>query len=179
MQTAVENIVGSKYFTHVLPRLEEIYKWLCEGMTEYSIADELDIGHNTFIDYKKKYPEIIEVFTRARAQRNALVMNSMFKKSNGETVQIKKAKVLNDGSIVDYKEEQYIPPDVNAADLYLRNNDPDYKGPKAVEITNNTNNNFQLEDWKTKREQILAEIRKLETQSAVDVECFPVKDDCT
>lgn len=23
-------IVGSKYYTHVLPRLEEVYKWLCD-----------------------------------------------------------------------------------------------------------------------------------------------------
>lgn len=24
-------IVCSRYYTHVLPRLEEVYKWLCQG----------------------------------------------------------------------------------------------------------------------------------------------------
>jgi len=127
----ITKIVGSKYYTHVLPRLEDVYRWLCEGMTEYSIADELGICHNSLIEYKKEYSEIIEVYTRARTQRNSLVMNSMFSKANGVKEPINKVKVLNNGDIIEYTEETYIPPDVNAADLYLRNNSDDYKSAKA------------------------------------------------
>ena len=137
MNTAIKpietnsKIVGSKYYTHVLPRLEEVYQWLCEGMTEYSIADELGICHNSLIEYKKEYSEIIEVYTRARTERNALVMGAMFSKAKGINVPVNKAKVLNSGEIIEYTEEQYIPPDVNAADLYLRNNSDEYKSAKA------------------------------------------------
>jgi hypothetical protein len=148
----------SKYEKEILPRIEEVYKWLCEGMTEYSIAEQLGISHTTLIEYKKNNAEMIEVYTRARTQRNALVMNSMFAKATGVKETVNKAKVLNTGEIVKYTEEQYIPPDVNAADLYLRNNSDDYKSAKA----DNTGitliqNNFQLP-------QLLEEKRKIEEE---------------
>jgi hypothetical protein len=74
-------------------------------------------------------------------------------------------------------EEQYIPPDVNAADLFLRNNDPEYKSAKADISGQNITVNFQLADWEQKRKEILDEIKRLELQSAVDVEAIPVDDD--
>ena len=97
MNTAIKpketntKIVGSKYYTHVLPRLEEVYKWLCEGMTEYSIADQLGICHNSLIEYKRSHDEIIEVFTRARTHRNNLVMNAQFGKAVGIDKTVPKA----------------------------------------------------------------------------------------
>lgn len=156
-------IVGSKYYTHVLPRLEEVYKWLCEGMTEYSIAEQLGICHNSLIEYKKEHNEIIEVYTRARGQRNALVMNSMFSKACGEKVSVIKQKVAAGGEIVELKEEQYIPPDVNAADLYLRNNSDEYKSAKAdtggLTLIQNNINLPQLQD---QLKQIEDELKKLD-----------------
>lgn len=156
MSTAVaplaeRNIVSrSKYGKEILPRIEEIYKWLCEGMTEYSIADQLGIGHNTLIEYKKIHPEMIEVYTRARTQRNALVMNSMYSRATGLKVAVIKQKVVAGGDVVDIKEETYIPPDVNAADLYLRNNSDEYKSAKAdtggLTLIQNNINLPQLQD---------------------------------
>ena len=166
-------IVGSKYYTHVLPRLEEVYKWLCEGMTEYSIAEELGIGHNTLIEYKKEHSEIIEVYTRARTERNALVMGAMFSKATGEKVAVNKAKVLNSGEIIEYTEEQYIPPDVNAADLYLRNNSDDYKSTKA-DTGNLTliQNNIHLPQLQEQLQQIEDELKKLDVidSTAIEIE---------
>lgn len=163
-------IVGSKYYTHVLPRLEEIYQMLCDGYTEYSIADNLGIGHNTLIEYKKRFPEIIEVFTRARTQKNALVMHSMFKKSNGIVQKIPQQKVTKDGDVIDFTETIYIPPDVNAADLYLRNNDPDYKGAKDVGSLTLIQNNYQLSDAKAEIAKLLQEYNNLQSIEAVDVQ---------
>ena len=156
-------IVGSKYYTHVLPRLEEVYKWLCEGMTEYSIADELGISHGRLIEYKKRHVEIIEIYTRARTERNALVMGAMFSKAKGEKVAISKAKVLNNGEIIEYQEEQYIPPDVNAADLYLRNNSDEYKSAKAdTSGVTLIQNNYQLPQLQQQLLDIDAELKRLE-----------------
>ena len=168
------NIVSrSKYDKEVLPRIEEIYQWLCNGMTEYSIADELGISHTTLIEYKKNNIEMIEVYTRARTERNALVMGAMFSKAKGEKVAISKAKVLNSGEIVEYKEEQYIPPDVNAADLYLRNNSDEYKSAKAdtggLTLIQNNINLPQLQD---QLKQIEDELKKLDVidGEAVEIE---------
>jgi hypothetical protein len=165
-----------KYETHVKPRLNEIYEWLVKGNTDYSIADNLGICHESLIKYKDEYLELSSLYARARTERNKLVMNKMFLKATGEKVQLRKQKATKDGDILDLTEEQYIPPDVNAADLFLRNNDPDYKSAKSIEINNNTTNNYQLEDLEAKRKQILDEIKKAELLQAVDVECFPVED---
>jgi hypothetical protein len=102
-------------------------------------------------------------------------MNRMYAKACGEIAQVKQQKMTKEGAIISLVSEIYTPPDVNAADLFLRNNDPEYKSAKAVEIGSTTINNFQLEGWEDKRQQILSEIRKLEMQSAVDVE--PIKED--
>lgn len=165
-----------KYESHVKPRLEEIYEWLVNGYTDYSIADNLGICHESLIKYKDEYLELSSVYARARTERNRLVMNKMFQRATGEKVRLVKQKATKDGEIVDLVEEQYIPPDVNAADLYLRNNDPEYKSAKADISGQNITVNFQLDDWEQKRREILAEIKRLELQSAVDVEAIPVDD---
>jgi hypothetical protein len=166
-------IVGSKYYTHVLPRLEEVYKWLCEGMTEYSIAEQLGIRPGTLIEYKKEYSELIEVYTRARTERNCLVMNAMFSKAKGEKVELNKVKVLNNGSYVEYTEEQYIPPDVNAADLYLRNNSDEYKSARAdtggLTLIQNNINLPQLRDQIKEIEDELKKLDAIDT-TAVEIE---------
>ena len=166
-----------KYESHVKPRLEEIYKWLVNGYTDYSIADNLGICHESLIKYKDEYLELSSIYARARLERNRLVMNKMFQRATGEKVTLLKQKATKDGEIVDLVEEQYIPPDVNAADLFLRNNDPEYKSAKADISGQNITVNFQLADWEQKRREILAEIKRLELQAAVDVEAIPVNDD--
>jgi hypothetical protein len=164
-----------KYESHVQPYLDKIYEWLKEGNTDYSIADTLGIHPYTLQRYRESYNELSEVYTRARTERNRLVMNRMYAKACGEIAQVKQQKMTKEGAIISLVSEIYTPPDVNAADLFLRNNDPEYKSAKAVEIGSTTINNFQLEGWEDKRQQILSEIRKLEMQSAVDVE--PIKED--
>jgi hypothetical protein len=166
-----------KYETHVEPYLDKIYEWLKQGYTDYSIAENLGIHPVSFIRYKEKYDNLASLYTRATHERNRLVMNKMFQRATGEKVTLLKQKATRDGEIVNLIEEQYIPPDVNAADLYLRNNDPEYKSAKADISGQNITVNFHLEDWEQKRREILAEIKRLELQSAVDVEAIPVDDD--
>lgn len=167
-----------KYETCVKPYLDKIYQWLKEGYTDYSICEQLGIHQNTWIKYREQYSELSELYARARLERNKLVMNKMFQRACGEKVTLLKQKATKDGQILDLVEEQYIPPDVNAADLYLRNNDPEYKSAKMdVSSLTLVQNNYNIEDWQAKRQEILAEIKRLELQSAVDVEAIPVKDD--
>jgi len=162
-----------KYETEVKPFLNDIFEWLKKGYTDCSICEQLGIHQNTWIRYREEHTELCELYTRARTERNRLVMNKMFQRACGEKVTLLKQKATKDGQIVDLVEEQYIPPDVNAADLYLRNNDPEYKSAKADISGQSITVNFQLDDWEAKRKQILDEIKRLELQSAVDVEAIP------
>jgi hypothetical protein len=146
-------------------------------MTDYSIAEQLGIHKYTLIRYKEIYNDLSDLYSRAIHDRNRLVMNRMFQKATGIKESLLKQKIDKEGKVHDLTEEVYIPPDVQAADLFLRNNDPEYKGQKASESGNITINNFNNDDWQTKRKQLLQEIIHLEMQSAVDLE--PVQPDST
>ena len=165
-----------KYKTHVLPRIEDIYKWLCEGYTDYSIAESLGICHDTLIQYKKSQTELIEVYTRARTHRNNLVMNAQFEKAKGIEKRVPKAfkikeveydefgKKVSEREKLEYGEEfVYIPPDVNAADLYLRNNSDEYKNAKAdVGGLTLIQNNINLPQLQEQLKLIEEELKKLD-----------------
>jgi hypothetical protein len=153
----------TKYDTQVYPRLNDILEWLKQGMNDYSIAEQLGIHRDTLTAYKVKYSELSALYAQACDARNCLVMNKMYSKATGERVTLLKQKLSKEGKVVDITEEQYIPPDVNAADLYLRNHMDNYKSAKTdLSAGNVTINNFNSDEWQTKRQQILSEIQKLE-----------------
>lgn len=158
-----------KYETEVKPYLDKIYEWLKEGYTDYSICEQLGIHQNTWIRYREEHTELSDLYTRARTERNRLVMNKMFQRATGEKVALRKQKATKDGDIVELIEEQYIPPDVNAADLYLRNNDPEYRSAK-MDLNSLTlvQNNYNLEDLEAKRLDLLKELKRVELASDAD-----------
>lgn len=158
----------TKYNTLLRPRFKDIIKWIAEGNNDYSIAEKIGVHYNTFSRWKKEYVEFGDLYTRAQDARNCLTMNSAFKRANGIKTVLKKQKVLSDGSVKDYMEEQYFPPDVNAMDLYFRNNMPDYKGSKSVESGNITINNFHLPQLEQELQQIQERRTELERQLRED-----------
>ena len=160
----------TKYNTLLKPRFKEVIQWIAEGQTDYSIAEKIGVHYKTFSAWKSEYKELMELYTRAQDSRNCLTMNSAFKRANGIKAVLNKQKVLSDGSVKDYKEEQYFPPDVNAMDLYFRNNMGDYKGPKSVESSNITINNFQLPQLEQELAQIAEKRKSLEALLGVDYE---------
>ena len=176
-----------KYKTHVLPRLKEIFEWVRDGYTDYSIADSLGICHATLIEYKKTQTKLIETYIRARTSRNTLVMNAQFERAKGIKETIKKAfkvkevlytdgKRTSETEHIEYGDEFiYVPPDVNAADLYLRNNDPEYKGAKDVGSLTLIQHNYQLSDARAEIAKLLQEYKQLESIEAVDVQVIEDK----
>jgi hypothetical protein len=159
-----------KYATHVLPRLQEIKKWVQDGATEYSIAEQLDICYQTWINYKKSQTELIDAITRARTERAKLVKNKQFAKACGMTITLNKQKVTKDGDVIAITEDVYIPPDTNAAEFWARHEDPDYVAPKAAGGVTLVQNNFQLPQLEADLLQIQSRRKELETLLAVDVE---------
>lgn len=166
-----------KYETHVEPYLDKIYEWLQQGMTDYSIADQLGIHRATLIRYREQYNNLSDTYTRAREERNRLVMNRMFAKATGEIAQVKQQKMAKDGAIVTLTSEIYTPPDVNAADLFLRNNDPEYKSAKSAETGQNITVNFQLPQLEQELQQIAEQRKALEMQLNQGV--WEIKDEQT
>lgn len=56
----------SKYHTHVVPRFDEIKKWLKRGATDKEIIKLLGVGKSTFYEYLEKYPELSEFLKENR-----------------------------------------------------------------------------------------------------------------
>ena len=177
-----------KYESHVEPRLSEIYDWVRAGMTDYSIAESLGIHKATLVEYKDRYNALTELYSRAIKERNSLVMNSMYSKAVGIEKSVPKAFKIKEVTYneegkkqaeierLEYGEEYiYVPPDVNAADLFLRNNDPEYKQAKQVESGQNITVNFQLPEARQKVEQLLTEREKLRAIDITSLEVVEAK----
>jgi hypothetical protein len=168
LEIAEKDKVGRpcKYESYVEPYLDKIYEWLKQGYTDYSIAEQLGIHESTWIRYKEKYDNLTSLYTRARTERNRLVMNKMYERATGY-----KHKDLfiaqYQGQIVEKEIEKYYPPDVNAADLFLRNNDPEYKSAKSEGITIN-NNTFQLPQIAQQIQLLKAELDSIDAVKEID-----------
>jgi hypothetical protein len=160
-----------KYESHVEPHLDKIYKWLKKGYTDYSIADRLGIHQNTWMRYKDNYSILGDLYTRARAHKSALVMHKQYERAIGyEHKDLFIAQYQ--GQIVEKEIVKHYPPDVQAADLYLRNNMEDYKGAKSESGLTLIQNNYQLPEAKAEIARLLEEYRQLERLEAVDVEAI-------
>jgi len=106
-----------------------VYEWLKQGYTDYSIADQLGISQISWIRYKDKYDKLASLYARARKERNTLVMNKQLESAIGyEHKDLFIAQYQ--GQIIEKEIIKYYPPNVQAAELYLRNNDPEYKTAK-------------------------------------------------
>lgn len=175
VEPSIELEESSKFETHVRPRLEEIYQWMKAGYTEGSIAEQLGISYDTWWRYKRKYSEISELYTRAQDERNCLVLDAMYRKSTGIKASVRKQRPGKDGVAVDLVEEVYVPPDHNAADLYLRNRMPGYVSTRPELGSGNTfiAANVNVNQIKGELQDLLAEIKKLEGPAAVEVEVIP------
>ena len=160
----------TKYSTLLKPRFKEVIQWIAEGQTDYSIAQKIGVHYNTFSSWKKEYSELADLYMRAQDARNCLTMNSGFKRANGIKAVLKKQKVLANGEVKDYLEEQYFPPDVNAMDLYFRNNMPGYIQSKQADSGQNITVNFQLPQLEQDLAQIAEKRKSLEALLHKDYE---------
>jgi len=143
----------AKWNTVIKHRLDDIEKWISEGMAEYSICKELGISTSTWYDAKKDYPELSELVLRARANAGSLLLNKQYQAASGQIITLKKQKVLRDGEVIDAEEEMYIPPNVQAAEFWGRHIMPGYVAPRS-EGAGSVTVNVQLP-------QVQAEIAKL------------------
>lgn len=124
-----------KYETHVKPYFDDIQAWL-RFMTEEQVADTLGIAHSTWIDYKKKFPELLKVIEKGRKPLVADLKSTLIQRANGFHYNESK-KVYEGGVLV--KEEvytKYAMPDVASTNLLLKNYDKENwsNDPQALEI---------------------------------------------
>ena len=73
----------SNYEAYVMPRLEEIKHWCREGLTDAEIVKRLGIAARTFINYKKKHPELMKVIIEGKSIADYRVEDALYKRALG------------------------------------------------------------------------------------------------
>lgn len=113
----------------VQSRLAEVEIWLRDGLTEAQVCKNLGISHETFNQYKRRYPELVEAIKRGKARLVTQLENALARRALGyEYDEIKTyIKVDAEGNEVRYTEKtrRHLPPDVGALAFLLKNKAPD------------------------------------------------------
>jgi hypothetical protein len=117
--------LANKYETNVKPNLDKIVKWM-GTLSERQIASKLGVSHQSFINYKKQYPELAEAVVKGQQDLRDELYDTLKRKAKGysyiETKIIEDDK--NGKRIETY--EKYAQPDTGAIHLLLKNIDPDW-----------------------------------------------------
>ena len=117
--------MANKYETNVKPNLDKIVKWM-GTLSERQIASKLGVSHQSFINYKKQYPELAEAVVKGQQDLRDELYDTLKLKAKGysyiETKIIEDDK--NGKRIETY--EKYAQPDTGAIHLLLKNIDPDW-----------------------------------------------------
>ena len=145
----------SKYATHVEPRLETIRAWRSCGVTEKDIAKNLGVSERTFADYKKQFPQLLQVLKTGLDDANAIVQNALYRRASGYTYEEVETTVVKDAKDLDAKEleaaakdgkkptgkvtvkrvQKQMAPDVTAAIFILQNRDrAHWKDRRAIDL---------------------------------------------
>lgn len=126
--------------------LLKLKAWARDGLLDEAIAKKMGISVSTLYEWKKKYPEISESLKYAKEIPDIQVENSLFDKSVGYKVTVKKAfklkeveyedgKKVSEKEHIEYAEDEiYIPPDTTAQIFWLKNRKPEVWRDKVEHV---------------------------------------------
>lgn len=100
----------------IKPYLSEIEELISKGYTEASIADQCGVSEQTFINYKRKYPELLSAILRGRRKVDSLVTSALLQRALGFYKE--ETKVTSKGVET---VTRYYPPDIKAIQMIKRN----------------------------------------------------------
>lgn len=104
------------------PEFAEEARKLCllKGATNKDLAEHFGVCEDTIIEWKKKFPEFSESIKEGKRGADMEVANAMYRMATGYREKVEKPVATETGvEIVEY--EQYFPPSVPAAFIWLKN----------------------------------------------------------
>ena len=151
-----------KYFTHILPHLEEIKQDRLNGLTEETIYKKYGVNRDSFYKYKKLYPELFEVLKHSKQLLVGQIKQSVFQTALGGFVKSKKKfKYIDDPDneglrlkILIQEETEVMAPNTTAQIIALKILDEE-----AREILNN-NTIVSNDDYKENQQTLLEKIKE-------------------
>ena len=126
----------SKYETVILPRFEEIKKWVSEGLTDREIVERLGISRSTWYKHKSDFSDFSDTVTVCRRPKIEELENTMFKLAQGYTVRVQDAMKVRDpggGEHIElYEKDVHVPANFNALRFLLTNWSDKYANDPAM-----------------------------------------------
>lgn len=129
--------------------LEALSAWARQGLTQEEIALKMGISLTTLKAWRKKYPQLNDCLTHARAYADARVENSLYCRAVGYTITVREpmkvkravkddtGRTIGMEEIIEYTEKQvHMPPDTKAIEMWLTNRDPANWRKQPVTIDN-------------------------------------------
>jgi transcriptional regulator with XRE-family HTH domain len=150
-------VLGNPY--DVNDRVKRSIIALCQqGKTDPEIAQELGIHPRTLANWKADDPNLLQAMSNAKAIADELVEMALFKKATGYSYRAKKF-FQHEGCILCEEYEEHVPPDTRAAEIWLRNRQPDrWRDKQEIEFSGG----IKLE--KLTDEEIDKKIKELEAK---------------
>jgi len=151
------------YLQRVVPNLAEIRKLVEQGVPDYDIAAQLHVSPRAWKEWKKKYPEMREMYENANQKLVARVVNALYKAACGYTT-VEKKTVRKNGQKWTEETEKYIPPNTTAAVFFLTNRAPDeWKHRNTLSSLHLVQKNeYNIELAEKRIQELVEEIRSLE-----------------
>lgn len=107
----------NKYVTHVQPRLKQIGDWCRDGLIEAEIAKRLGVAMSSFSEYKKKYPELLEILKEGKEEADYRVQDALYNRALG----------------YDYEEEHWVTVEKSMSEQQVDFFDFTQKNPDATD----------------------------------------------
>lgn len=129
---------GNTYNNKYKPEyVEQVYKLCLLNAIDRELADFFEVSVDTIRNWSIRHPEFDAAKRAGKMKADAEVASKLFSRAIGCSV--KKQRVLNNGSVVDYYEE--LPPDTRAIEYWLqcRNHDK-WNSKQQVELSGNQEN---------------------------------------
>ena len=139
----------NKYYSVVLPKMDQIIKWCEEGLTDMEIAKRLGIHITSLINYKKEHEELAKAMQEAKEIADYRVEDALYKRAIGYKYKEVTRQLVEDArtgktELKVVKEViKEVAPDTTAQIFWLKNRQP--------------------QKWRDKQEQhITAEVKSVE-----------------
>jgi hypothetical protein len=152
----------SKYKDYVKPYLEKITQWRRDGLDEKQIYANLKVSADSWIGYKKKYPELLEALKKGEFGANEQVENALFRLATGYIYE--EEKVTKGGKEGDKVEitKKHQPPNVTAIIFWLWNRLKDRWQQRQITFEPNRDLNGNIIDEDFKRSKSILETLRRE-----------------
>jgi hypothetical protein len=124
----------SKYESHVQPKLLLIEAWARNGITDKDISEKLGVSHDSFIEYKKQYPELVESLKKGKEVIDTMVENALLKAALGYDFEEEALDKMGDIHSL----KKFAHPNTTALIFWLKNRNPkDWRDKQDIEHSGN------------------------------------------